>query len=40
VADLIGAAFATAFLTGAFFIRRYLKTIDARVEADPSEDSK
>jgi hypothetical protein len=32
VVDLIGAAFATAFLTGAFFLRRHLKTIDAKVE--------
>jgi len=40
VADLTGAAFATTFLTGAFFLRRRLKTIDARVGADPGEDSK
>jgi len=40
VADLIGAAFATAFLAGAFFIRRHLKTIDSKIEAETGEDSK
>ncbi len=39
VVYLIGAVIGIAFLTGAFFIRRHLKTLDAKLEESETEEN-